>query len=340
MVVSVGLLLYLAQSIGAIGTGGGNKYELRLEFAAGLVENNAVKIAGVSVGRISKIEVEHDIAVLTLQVDEEIVLHDDARAIVRAKSLLGEKYLQVHPGGVDAPVLPPGGEIVHVDAPFEIDQVLNALEPVLGGEDNIAASLAPLAKTLSELLDDAAGKNGDPAIISREEIRGMIDDIKATTASGRRIVETNEEGITTLVTETNALVKKSNKLIDDARISRTLSRVDSMTKTLDEKLPGLLERSESAIAKLEKMAAIIDDDRAKKIKTMIDDASVATKNLRKISNDLSDVGGVLDPMLRDLSTIAKRAAAIDEKIIRKFVQKEGIKVFVGSKREAGRLLEE
>lgn len=340
VVVSVGLLLYLAQSIGAIGAGGGTKYQLRLEFAAGLVENNAVKIAGVGVGRISKIEVDHDIAVLTLEVDEEIVLHDDARAIVRAKSLLGEKYLQVHPGSVDAPVLPGGGEIVNVDAPFEIDQVLNALEPVLGGEDNIAASLAPLAKTLSELLDDAAGKNGEPAIISREEIRGMVDDIKATTASGRRIVETNEEGITTLVTETNALVKKSNRLIDDARISRTLTRVDSMTKTLDEKLPGLIERSESAIAKLEKMAEIIDDDRAKKIKTMIDDASVATKNLRKISNDLSDVGGVLDPMLRDLSTIAKRAAAIDEKIIRKFVQKEGIKVFVGSKREAGRLLED
>jgi len=340
VVVSVGLLLYLAQSIGAIGAGGGTKYELRLQFAAGLVENNAVKVAGVGVGRISKIEVDHDIAVLTLEVDEGIVLHEDARAIVRAKSLLGEKYLQVHPGSLDAPVLAGGGEIVNVDAPFEIDQVLNALEPVLGGEDNIAASLAPLAKTLSELLDDAAGKNGEPAIISREEIRGMVDDIKATTASGRRIVETNEEGITTLVTETNALLKKSNRLIDDARISRTLTRVDSMTKTLDEKLPGLIERSESAIAKLEKMADIIDDDRAKKLKTMIDDASVATKNLRKISNDLSDVGGVLDPMLRDLSTIAKRAAAIDEKIIRKFVQKEGIKVFVGSKREAGRLLED
>ena len=340
MVVSVGLLLYLAQSIGAIGSGGGSKYELRLQFAAGLVENNAVKIAGVGVGRIAKIEVDHDIAVLTLEVDEEVVLHEDARAIVRAKSLLGEKYLQVHPGSIDAPVLGAGGEIVNVDAPFEIDQVLNALEPVLGGEDNIAASLAPLAKTLSELLNDAAGKNGDPAIISREEIRGMIEDIKATTASGRRIVETNEEGIATLVTESNALVKKSNRLIGDARIDRVLTRVDSMTKTLDEKLPGLIERSESAIVKLEKMAAIVDDDRARKIKTMIDDASVATKNLRKISNELSDVGGVLDPMLRDLSTIAKRAAAIDERIIRKFVQKEGIKVFVGSKREAGRLLED
>jgi len=340
VVVSVGLLLYLAQSIGAIGTGGGTKYELRLQHAAGLVENNAVKIAGVGVGRISRIDVDHDIAVLTLQIDEEIVLHDDAKAIVRAKSLLGEKYLQIHPGSKDAPVLDGGGVIKDVDAPFEIDQVLNALEPVLGGEDNIAASLAPLAKTLSELLDDAAGKNGEPAVITRDEIRGMVEDIEASTAAGRRILEENEKGIGDIVTKTNDLLDKSNRLVRDPRIDRMLTRGDSMTKTLDEKLPDLIARSESAIAKLEKLADVVDDDRARKLKTIIDDASVATKNLRKISSDLSDVGGVLDPMLRDLAKIAKRASAIDEKILRTFLQKEGVKVYFGSKREAEKVLGE
>ncbi len=340
VLVTVGLLIYLAQSIGAIGTGGGNNYQLRLEHAAGLVENNAVKIAGVGVGRVAKIQVEHDIAVLTLQVDEEIVLHEDARAIVRAKSLLGEKYLQLHPGTVEAPVLESGGVITRVDAPFEIDQVLNALEPVLGGEDNIAASLAPLAKTLSELLDDAAGKNGEPAVITRDEIRGMVEDLKASTAAGRRILETNEEPLAQLVQDSNALVAKSNKLLGDPRIDRVLTRADSMTKTLDEKLPGLIERSESAIAKLEKLADVLDDERAKKLKTIIDDAAVATKNLRKISTDLSDIGGVMDPLLKDLGKIAKRAASVDEKLLRQFLQKEGVKVYFGSKREAERVLDQ
>ena len=340
VVVSVGLLLYLAQSIGAIGTGGGAKYELRLRHAAGLVENNAVKIAGVGVGRVSQIDVDHDIAVLTLQVDEDIVLHEDARAIVRAKSLLGEKYLQIHPGSKDAPVLANGGVIKDVDAPFEIDEVLNALEPVLGGEDNIAASLAPLAKTLSDLLNDAAGKNGKPAVITRDEIRQMVEDIKASTAAGRRILETNEEGITELVAESNKLAKRGNRLLNDPRIDRVLTRTDSMTKTLDDKLPALIERTESAIVKLEKLANVVDDDRARKLKTIIDDASVATKNLRKISNDLSDVGGVLDPLLRDLGKIAKRGAAIDAKLLRQFLQKEGVKVYFGSKREAAKVLGE
>ncbi len=340
VVVSVGLLLWLAQSIGAIGTGGGKTYELRLEHAAGLVQNNAVKIAGVNIGRVAEITVDHDIAVLTLQLDAEIELHDDARAIVRAKSLLGEKYLQLHPGSTDAPVLSEGDVIVDVDAPFEIDQVLNALQPILGGEDSIAAALAPLAQTLSELLDDAAGKNGEPAIVSRDELREMVDDLKASTAAGRRILETNEAPLAELVAQSNVLVAKSNKLVSDPRIGRALTRTDSMTQTLDDKLPELLERSESAIAKLEKLAAVVDDDRAAKLRTIIDDTAVATGNLRRLSSDVAEVGPVLDPLLADLGTIADRVSKIDEKLIRKFVHKQGIKVFVGSKREAERLLED
>ena len=290
VVVSVGLLLWLAQSIGAIGSGGGTNYQLRLEHAAGLVKNNAVKIAGVNIGRVSEIHVDHDIAVLTLQVDTEIELHEDARAIVRAKSLLGEKYLQLHPGSKEAPVLGDGDVIQFVDAPFEIDQVLNALQPILGGEDSIASSLAPLAQTLSELLNDAAGKNGEPAVISRDEIRQMVEDLKESTATGRRILETNEKPPADLVQQTSTLVGKSNKLVGDPRLTKVLARADSMTETLDEKLPGLLDRSESAIAKLEKLASVVDDDRAAKLRVIIDDASVATKNLRKISSDLSGLG--------------------------------------------------
>lgn len=338
VVVSVGLLLYLAQSIGAIGTGGGTLYQLRLEHAAGLVENNAVKIAGVNIGRISKIDVDHDIAVLTLQVDEEIVLHEDARAIVRAKSLLGEKYLQLHPGTREAPVLEAGGAITNVDAPFEIDQVLNALQPILGGDESLATSLAPLAQTLSDLLNDAAGKNGKPAVITRDEIRKIVEDLEVSAATGRRILETNEEPLANLVTQTNTLVARSNRLVGDARVDRVLTRADTMTATLDERLPKLLERTESALEKLEKLAAVVDGERADKLKVMIDDAAVATKNLRKISGDLQGVGKTIDPLLEDLSKIANRAAAIDEKIVRKFLQQQGVKVFMGSKREAEKLL--
>lgn len=338
VVGTLGLLVWLAQSIGAIGGGGGNRYELRLAHAAGLVENNAVKIAGVHVGRIEEIGVDHDIAILTLRVDEEVVLHEDAGAIVRAKSLLGEKYLQLEPGTREAPPLADGGEILNVQAPFEIDEVLNALQPILGGEDSMAAALAPLARTLSDLLNDAAGKNGEPAIISRAEIRQIIEDTKATSASVRRITEETEEPLKELVDQSNVLVARSNKLVGDSRLPKVIGRVDSMTKTLDDELPELLERTESAITKLEKLAAVVDDDRAKKIGKIIDDATVATANLRKLSSGLEGFDESIEALMDDLSTIAKRATKLDENVIRKFLQKEGVKIYVGNKREANRAI--
>jgi phospholipid/cholesterol/gamma-HCH transport system substrate-binding protein len=330
---TLGLLIWLAQTIGAVGTGGGHRYQVRLEHAAGLVESNAVKIAGVSVGQVEDISVDHDIAVLTLLIDEDIVLRTDTKAIVRAKSLLGEKYLQLEPGTRDGPVLEPGSEITEVGVHFEVDQVLNALQPLLGGEDSIAAVLGPLAEKLSELLDDATGKSGKPPIITREEIDLLVEDVKATSASARRIVEGNEADIT-------AIIKSTRTLVEDPRLPRTLGHVDSLAATADERLPQLLDRTEQALAKLEKLAEIVDDRRAEKIGTIIDDASVSVANLRKISGDLKDVGKKVEPLLDDLALLAKRATSIDGELLRKFLQKEGVKVYFGSKREAEKMLVE
>jgi phospholipid/cholesterol/gamma-HCH transport system substrate-binding protein len=333
VIATIGLLVWLAQSIGAIGGGGGKQYELRLAHAAGLVENNAVKIAGVSVGRIEKVGVDHDIAVLTLRIDDEIVLHEDARAIVRAKSLLGEKYLQIQPGQRDAPVLEDGDQIVNVDVPFEIDEVLNALEPILGGDDSIAAALAPLASQLNELLADASGKTGKPPIITREEIDQIVDDVKATSASVRRMTEQNEQLV-------HDVLENGNALLTDPDLKKIIANTERITTELDQRLPSLLEKAESGMTKIEKLADIVDEPRRAKIGTIIDDASVATANLRQMSEDLKDVTKVVGPLVKDLAVLAKRAAAIDGPMIRQFVQREGVKVFFGSKKKAEQALED
>lgn len=335
---TVGLLVWLAQSIGALGSGGGKRYELRLAHAAGLVENNAVKIAGVGIGRIEDVSVDHDTAVLTLRIDDDIVLHTDARAIVRAKSLLGEKYLQLEPGLRDAPVLEDGARIENVDVPFEIDEVLNALEPILGGEDSIAASLAPLAGQLNDMLRDARGKDGKPPIITREQIDQIVDDVTKTTASVRRMTEQNEAAIGELVRDGNALVDTASDLLSDPRIKRTLGNVESITTDLDKRLPGLLDRADKALAEVEKLATLVDEDKRKKIATIIDDAAVATANLRQITEELEGVAKFVGPMVKDLAKITARASKIDEAIIRQFFQREGFKIFFGSKKKAAESL--
>lgn len=331
VVGTIGLLIWLAQSIGALGGGGGNRYELRLRHAAGLVENNAVKIAGVSVGRIEKVGVDHDIAVLTLRVDREIVLHDDARAIVRAKSLLGEKYLQLEPGTREGPVIADGGEITNVDVPFEIDEVLNALEPILGGDDSIAAALAPLAGQLNDLLRDASGKDGKPPIITRAQIDQIVGDLTETSASVKRMTTENEKIV-------GEVLRNGNDLLADPKLKRIIASTEKITSDLEQRLPSLLDRADKALAEVEKLASIVDEDRRKKIGTIIDDTAVVTADMRQITNDLKALTKFVGPLLKDLTTIARRGASLDGPFLRQFLQKEGVKVYFGSKKEAAKAL--
>lgn len=329
VVVSLGLLLWLAQSIGALGGPKGKRYRVELDQAAGIVEDNAVKIAGVKVGIVERLEVSDGRAVLTLLVDPEVELRADAVARVRAKSLLGEKYLQLEPGSEEAATLAEGAAIDDVRSTFEIDEVLNALEPILGGEDSIGAALRPLVGRLDGLLASAAGEDGGEPLATREQMRATVDDARATVSAARAIAEDNKEAISRLLNNTN-------ELLEDPRVDRIIGNVDRITSVTANRLPGLLakadrtlERADGALAKVEEAAAELTPERMAKIGTIIDDVAVASGNLRELSEDLEGVGEQVEPLVANLSRIAKRAASIDELTLRRFLQEEGVLIRVG-----------
>lgn len=333
VVGTLGLLVWLAVSLGAVRGARGASYEVRLEHAAGLVEDNAVRIAGVQVGHIETIAVDHDDAVLTLRIDTSVALHEDASAIVRAKSLLGEKYLQIDPGNREAPVLAAGSSIERTRVAFEVDQVLNALKPVLGGDESAFASLGPLAETLNEILLDARGRDGEPGIVSRDEVRALLEDTLATAAAARRIAEDNEEPLKQLVT-------RANEVLGDPHLERTLARADRISAEVEQRLPAVLDRLESTLSSVETLAEAIDEDDLERVGPILADAQTIAANLKDVSAELGELSElaqtvrVVERLLKNLDALASRALTIDEDWVRTFLQKEGVKVFVGTKREA------
>ena len=333
-VVTIGLAVWLAMSVGALGGGRGDTYTVHLDHAAGLVEDNAVKIAGVHVGVIDDIQVENKRAVLTLRLDKEVELHEDAIAIVRAKSLLGEKYLQLDPGSDETPILASGSEIERVRKVFEIDQVLNALQPILGGEDGgLGAALGPLATRIDGLLASAAGQDGQPPIIEREEIEKALDDAVATVEGVRRMVEDNEAGV-------KELIDNGNKVLGDPAVPRIIRNLDKVAAKTAAELPGLLDKADASLTNIQNVTDKLTPERADKLAQAVDDLSASAANLRKITEDLEGVGGDLAPILQDLRKLLKRLMGIDELLIRTFLQKEGVKVNLGQNRDAKAKIED
>jgi phospholipid/cholesterol/gamma-HCH transport system substrate-binding protein len=131
--VSVGLfvvlglcaLAYLSVRLGQLQIGLGNTYDLLAVFpsVAGLRAGATVEIAGVQVGRVQDIKLADYAAAVTLRIDKQVQLQEDAIASIRTRGLIGEKYVRITPGGSDH-VLATGGRIREVEPPIDIESLI------------------------------------------------------------------------------------------------------------------------------------------------------------------------------------------------------------------------
>jgi phospholipid/cholesterol/gamma-HCH transport system substrate-binding protein len=72
----------------------------------------------------------NDRARLVLRVDDGVKLQEDVIASVRARGLIGDKFVLVSPGASDK-IIPPGGRIRETESPPDIPDLIGKL---VGGD--------------------------------------------------------------------------------------------------------------------------------------------------------------------------------------------------------------
>jgi virulence factor Mce-like protein len=111
-------------------------YEVKAVFRSsnGLRVNSPVRIAGVEVGKVKKVDAQDgtDNAVVTMAIDKSgLPLHRDATAKIRPRIFLeGNFFIDVQPGTPGAPELDDGETlgVTQTATPVQLDQVLTALQ--------------------------------------------------------------------------------------------------------------------------------------------------------------------------------------------------------------------
>lgn len=166
---AIGIVILLAlvtigikASFGAFDGG----YKIQGSFAAagqGLIAGSDVKVRGVNVGEVSKIELVENRALVTMRIDDGRQIPVEASAVIRPKTLFGEKFVDVIPGDAElsGPYL---GETAADGCPtdlpciaetlggFELERVLADTFPILQAIDP-----AELAVVLDELANSGDG---------------------------------------------------------------------------------------------------------------------------------------------------------------------------------------
>ena len=125
IIVGLLCLAYISIKLGKVSLSGQNYYPVKAIFSTvkGLKDDTVVEISGVEIGKVDSIRLDNYEAVTTLLIRKDIKLQEDAIASIRTKGLLGEKYVEITPGGSDE-MIPPDGTIFETEPPIDLEKLI------------------------------------------------------------------------------------------------------------------------------------------------------------------------------------------------------------------------
>jgi phospholipid/cholesterol/gamma-HCH transport system substrate-binding protein len=255
-----------------------------LPNASGLIKNGAVKTAGIRVGTVNAIKLQDGQARVEVTIDGDLPLTTSASVEIKSVGILGDKHVEIKPGNQEDPPLPNGGQILIISDKASMD--------------NIIAQVGDIAKSLKDVADVVKQSISDDG--TEKHILGrIVKNIDKLTSDIAQITSENKGQISKIVDQVDDITTTLDQMINDESdegikktLKRTLARVDSAMKNLDE-ITGKVNRGEGTIGKL-----VNDETTVEELNTAIQGVNNMLGGADKIQtgfdfngNYLSAVGG-------------------------------------------------
>jgi len=259
-----------------------------LSDSAAMTEGSAVRLNGILIGKVKKIELSgsknRDRTIrMVLQVEHQYLamIPEDSLVQFSAENVLGAKFLNIKRGESATPVKD-GGELRARDEKDFLEVVQSAM-PLL---ESIQSILRRVDKIVQQV---EAGKGSIGKLLNDDELYQHVNRVVA-----------NTEKITASLNEGRGTIGKllnDDELYSDLR--RTLSRVDVIADGL--------QRGEGTAGKLLKDPALYDELRKSSIelKTLISDLNAGKGTAGKLLKDEALHGRIVGTIDRLNSTMDK-----------------------------------
>ena len=119
---------YLAIKMGDLDLFKEESYDVTARFTSisGLKDGASLELAGVNVGKVTKIVLdagEYE-AVVYMDIDKTIQLSDDSIASIRTSGIIGDKFIKLTPGGSDI-YLESGDVIEETEASISLEELVS-----------------------------------------------------------------------------------------------------------------------------------------------------------------------------------------------------------------------
>lgn len=285
-------LFYLTFSIGGkkLFSFGKTQRTMIVYFNAitGVSEKSDVRMAGVKIGEVRKIELDNYKAKVLVDLFGDYNIPDDSVATIQGKGLLGEKFIEIRAGS-STKYLANGGMLTKSISPANIDDLVAKLSDAL---DDIK-------KVTSSLSNSFGTEEGKEGLIS------IIKNLSQLSSSFNDVIGRNKEKLNAIIDNVDKSTRILEMMLSENKenFKGTMANFNTMSKSLAEKTPDLLDHLDKAAAGIRD---IINENRVNVKDSManIKDASgnfngvlaenrenfkAAMENLRKSSEKLDQV---------------------------------------------------
>ncbi|MCL2542295.1 MAG: MCE family protein [Nocardioidaceae bacterium] len=277
-VITVLATLALAGTIRNGTSGSGSEYVALFTDATSLNKGDDVRMAGVKVGTVKDISVSDDkVAKVTFTISTSAPVTQGTTAELRFRNLVGQRYIDLHPGAVDGARLPAGYtfDLQHTRPALDLTLLFNGFQPLFRFLD------AKDINTLSGQIISVFQGEGD-----------TVDGLLNSTADLTSTLADRDQVIGELVTNLNAVL---------GVVDQRSSQLDTTLVTLQQLVSGLAQDRgaiTSAIDGMSNLSSTVSGLLTQGRKPLKHDIDA----LGHLAGNLADNGPVLSSFLKTLPT--------------------------------------
>ncbi len=291
MVISLGLTWLVYATLRRDVRGDTTPYAAMVSDVFGLAEGSDVRVAGVRVGRVQKIELQGNNARVDFVVQSDQKLYGNTIASVTYQNIVGQRYLGLSLGNVgDRGALPPGSVIPveQTDPSFDVGVMINGFEPLFSLID---------PEDLNNLtLGAVQSLQGDEVSLT-----ALIDKTSQLTES----FASQDAQLGPTITNLNEVVSNLAKHNDS--LDHVITETRQMVSTFNARRPELVS-SMGSISRVVRQLSSITDVVYPPINELVNRQPGFAKHLTQIEPQLAFTGANLPLLLKGLARITNEGA--------------------------------
>lgn len=173
-------------------------YRTVLDDASGIFEKTPIKIAGIPAGRIKKIELMGNKALVTFEVLKRVGVTKGSKLKVKSVGFLGDKFLEIEVDSKSKELL--------AENEMLVAEAGSGMENLMKNSSQLLSDLTTLVASIKKSMVPPGQEPPLTAIM--REVRDVLKDLKGITSETKGLVDGNKESI-------NSIVKNLRNAMED-----------------------------------------------------------------------------------------------------------------------------